>query len=175
VIGVLSMGGIQRRITARDLTLLDPLADQVSLAIERDQRATESVRTERLRSIGELSAGISHNLNNILTGVLVPAQMLKMTVDDPQVLELATMIISAGERASDLVQELYRSVKMTGVTHPLAPHRYHRLSNRPSRRVDRAGKTKPKRRECVLKSSSTWLNCQRLPPRPMACTAYAPT
>jgi signal transduction histidine kinase len=116
VIGVLSLGGIQRRLTARDLTLLDPLADQVSLAIERDQRATESVRTERLRSVGELSAGISHNLNNILTGVLVPTQMLKMTVDDPQVLELATMIISAGERASDLVQELYRSVKMTGDT-----------------------------------------------------------
>ncbi|MFT7696078.1 MAG: signal transduction histidine kinase [Candidatus Latescibacterota bacterium] len=116
VIGVLSLGGIQRRLTARDLTLLDPLAEQVSLAIERDQRATESVRTERLRSVGELSAGISHNLNNILTGVLVPAQMLKRTVDDPQVLEWATMIISAGERASDLVQELYRSVKMTDDT-----------------------------------------------------------
>jgi|GEM_PF-1724681 len=120
VIGALSIGGTQRRLTEQDLALLDRLAEQVSLAIERDQRALESVRSARLRSVGELSAGISHNLNNILTGVLAPAQMLKLAVDDPQALELATLIVAAGERARDLVQELYRSVKTTGDT-PISP------------------------------------------------------
>ena len=42
------------------------------------------VQSERLRVLGELAAGISHNLNNILTGVLAPAQMLKWGLEDPQ-------------------------------------------------------------------------------------------
>ena len=35
------------------------------------------VRSQRLRAVGELSLGVSHNLNNILTGVLGPAGLIQ--------------------------------------------------------------------------------------------------
>jgi CheY-like chemotaxis protein len=61
--------------------------------------------------LGELAAGVSHNLNNILTGVLAPAQLLKWGLEDPQqVQDSIDDIITSAQRAADLVQRLGRSV-----------------------------------------------------------------
>ena len=77
---------------------------------ERKRMERELLRTERLRAVGELSAGVSHNLNNILTGVLVPAQMLRMATEDPGLLEFVDSIVTAGQRARDLAHRLHLSV-----------------------------------------------------------------
>ena len=78
---------------------------------ERKRMEQEMVRTQRLRAAGELSAGVSHNLNNILTGVLGPAQMLQMITEDPDVLREAAVIISSTLRARDLVHRLHLSTR----------------------------------------------------------------
>ena len=41
---------------------------------EAQEHARELVRLERLRALGEMAAGISHNLNNILTTIMGPAR-----------------------------------------------------------------------------------------------------
>ena len=69
------------------------------------------VRLERHRALGEMAAGISHNLNNILTGVVGPAQLMKQYTDDATIQKEADQIIQAGERAMDLVYRLYRSAR----------------------------------------------------------------
>lgn len=56
--------------------------------------------------MGELSLGISHNLNNILTSVLGPAELIKSQVTDPELRQHADTIIATVDRASDLVQQL---------------------------------------------------------------------
>lgn len=71
----------------------------------------EFIRTQRLRASGELSAGVSHNLNNILTGVLMPAQMLKLKTEDPEFCQGLDEIITYGQRARDLVHRLHLSVQ----------------------------------------------------------------
>ena len=78
---------------------------------ERKQFEMERVRIERLGALGELSAGVSHNLNNILSGVLLPAQFLTYRTKDAEILEEVKAIISAGERAQDLVHRLHLSTK----------------------------------------------------------------
>ena len=70
------------------------------------------IRTQRLRAVGELSAGVSHNLNNLLTGVLVPAEMLQLASDDPKVKRLSGMIVESGARAAELVHRLRQSVSV---------------------------------------------------------------
>jgi PAS domain S-box-containing protein len=78
---------------------------------ERQQTEQKLIHLERLRAVGELSAGISHNLNNILTTVIGPAQLIKRKTDDPNLLsEMDTIILSA-ERARDLVHKLHLSVR----------------------------------------------------------------
>lgn len=78
---------------------------------ERRNTEREMSRLERLRGLGEMSAGISHNLNNILVGILGPAELLKAMSDDPAVRAEAEEILAAGERARELVERLNRTVR----------------------------------------------------------------
>ena len=78
---------------------------------ERKQVEEEMIRLERLRALGEMSAGISHNLNNMLTAILGPAQLLELTQDDPQVLPHVETIIASAQKAADLVKQLHLSTQ----------------------------------------------------------------
>ncbi len=78
---------------------------------ERERTERSLVRLERLRALGELSAGISHNLNNILTGVMGPALMLKSRNTDPETTRGIEEIIRSGLRARDLVSRLHKAVR----------------------------------------------------------------
>jgi CheY-like chemotaxis protein len=76
--------------------------------VRRRQLEQELIRLERLGALSELSAGISHNLNNLLTGILVPAQMLRLEIQDQDQAEALDTIVVSARRASDLVQRLHR-------------------------------------------------------------------
>lgn len=77
------------------------------------QTESELLKLERFRALGEMSAGVSHNLNNILTGVMGPAELLKLRTSDPEILAEADLIFRSATRARDLVRRLDRSVKGT--------------------------------------------------------------
>jgi len=83
---------------------------------ERKQAEQELVRTQRLRAVGELAAGVSHNLNNIITGIWGPAQLLKRTSRDPNVLQHANRINTFAERAADLVTKLHQTTRVAEET-----------------------------------------------------------
>jgi len=78
-----------------------------------DQRKTEheQIRIQRINALGELSAGISHNLNNILSGVLGPAQLLKLNTKDPKSIQEIDTILTSSKRARDLVHRLHQSTR----------------------------------------------------------------
>lgn len=78
---------------------------------ERKQTERELVRIQRLNAIGELAAGVSHNLNNMLTGVLGPAQMLARLTDDENTRRESQVIVDNTLRAAELVQRLNQSVR----------------------------------------------------------------
>ncbi len=79
---------------------------------ERKRAEEKLVRAQRLRAAGELSLGVSHNLNNILTAILVPAQQLQdeLSSETPHSAQVQ-IILHAAQRARDLVQRLSRSVE----------------------------------------------------------------
>jgi len=81
---------------------------------ERKLAEEELVRSQRLRAAGELSLGVSHNLNNILTGILGPAHLLKEMIPDGEAGEYIDMILHSSQRARDLVQQLRRTVAEEG-------------------------------------------------------------
>lgn len=78
---------------------------------QRKQNEGEQLHLGRLRTASALSAGVSHNLNNILTGVLGPAQLLLMKSQDPEIREEAEEIFNAAKRARDLVHRLHLSTQ----------------------------------------------------------------
>jgi signal transduction histidine kinase len=76
----------------------------------RRRADAEVVRAQRLRAVGELSLGVSHNLNNILMGVLGPAGLIQHMTDDRRILHEVDVIMRSANMASDLVKRLGRSV-----------------------------------------------------------------
>lgn len=87
---------------------------------ERRRMEQDLVRIARLRALWEVSAGIGHNLNNILVGVLGPAQLLRRRAEDERTCDQLDGIITSARRARELVQRLYQAVRGEE-EEPLAP------------------------------------------------------
>jgi len=73
---------------------------------EHKNMEEELLRTQRMESIGILAGGIAHDLNNILTGVSGYASLLDATLENNESLEFVKQIISANERATNLIGKL---------------------------------------------------------------------
>ena len=83
------------------------LAEQINGMLERLKQQEATVRQlERYEAQHQMSAGISHNLNNLLTSVIGGAELLLRFSDVPQVRERAQSILSASRQAGDLVARL---------------------------------------------------------------------
>lgn len=66
----------------------------------------ELVHAARLASIGQLAAGVAHEIGNPITGISSLAQNLRYDTDDPEVLETATQIQQLTDRVSRIVGSL---------------------------------------------------------------------
>lgn len=88
--------------------------DQVIQAILLEQDVTEKrhleatlAQSEKLAAVGQLAAGLAHEINNPLTAVIANAQILQRelpTNDEKQ--ELVDLIVRAGDRATQVVHNL---------------------------------------------------------------------
>lgn len=78
-------------------TQLEQLNDAQALLVQR----------EKLAAIGELSAGIAHELNNPLTGIILYSQLLEMqSAGDAKVIKDINQIVTQAKRASSIVHGL---------------------------------------------------------------------
>jgi PAS domain S-box-containing protein len=79
-----------------------------NLEAEKDEMQRQLFQTSKLASIGELSAGVAHEINNPLNGIINFAQLLK----DDRIARTESQqfmldgIISEGERISEIVRNL---------------------------------------------------------------------
>jgi two-component system, cell cycle sensor histidine kinase and response regulator CckA len=81
---------------------------------EKKQLEAQFLRTQRLESIGQLAGGISHDLNNILTPILMCAQTLHEEVKSPEGLYMLGTIESAARRGAEIVRQIVTFAKGVG-------------------------------------------------------------
>jgi PAS domain S-box-containing protein len=73
---------------------------------ERTKLEQQFLRAQRLESIGTLAGGIAHDLNNVLTPIMVSIAMLTEHEDDPERLDILNTLEMSARRGADMVQQV---------------------------------------------------------------------
>lgn len=79
----------------------------VNTDITEKRRAEQlALRTERMESLGTLASGIAHDLNNVLTPILMAVQLLKPGESAPERSDLLTSMEAAVKRGADMIRQV---------------------------------------------------------------------
>lgn len=74
---------------------------------ERARQQHQIMRTGQLAALGELAAGVAHEINNPISGVINYAELLrKKLAKDDETLELVNRIIKEGDRVAEIVRQM---------------------------------------------------------------------
>lgn len=92
-------------IASKTSTGLDVINTFVDISGQKEAEEL-LVRTQRLRATGELCAGMSHNLNNILACITGPAFLLGTKISDSSQMQDVEEIVKAAMRARDLIRDM---------------------------------------------------------------------
>ncbi len=134
VIAVDHVGG-EATFTPQDQDLLALLADQAATAIEnarlfRDQQRAyvelqqaqdELIRAGKLRALGQMAAGIAHDLNNRLAAILGQTELAKLHDASPEIREALRILETAATDGATVVRRLQEFARQDSGTTPLSP------------------------------------------------------
>jgi signal transduction histidine kinase len=99
------------------LGVLTTIASHAALAVERARLVQRAGQRKRLDAIGEVSAGVAHELRNPLFGISSAAQLLRFRVkDDPVVEKNVGRILREVERLNSMVSALLEYGRLSPIT-----------------------------------------------------------
>jgi PAS domain S-box-containing protein len=64
------------------------------------------LRVQRIESIGMLASGIAHDLNNVLSPILLAAPMIREQLTDPEQVMMVSAVEKSAERGAGLVRQI---------------------------------------------------------------------
>lgn len=73
---------------------------------EQKKLEAQFLRTQRMESIGTLAGGIAHDLNNVLSPILMGVEMMKMKPNDEFTTKMLTTMGASARRGSDMVKQV---------------------------------------------------------------------
>ena len=88
---------------------------------EKKKFESQLLRAQRIESIGTLAGGIAHDLNNVLTPIVLSLQMLKEKFKDEQSQRLLTILENNSQRGANLIKQVLSFARgVEGERNPLA-------------------------------------------------------
>ena len=73
---------------------------------EKKKLEEQVLRAQRVETLGMLAAGIAHDLNNVLTPVDMVASMLRLSMTDPEELQMLDILENSAKRGTGLVRQI---------------------------------------------------------------------
>jgi two-component system NtrC family sensor kinase len=95
---------LTRALSASKLELLSRSADLEEANRNLRDAQTKLVQTEKLSSLGQLAAGVAHELNNPLTGIMTFAHLLRKAVTDEAARADLDIIIRETTRCREIIK-----------------------------------------------------------------------
>jgi len=118
--GCLILGGLKQPdqpLQADDLLPLELLVAHIAAMREHNALVQRVARSEKLAGLGQMAAGVAHELNNPLTVVLGYSQLLEETFEDHSALEGISLIRSESQRMKQIIESMLRFWKVSPVEH----------------------------------------------------------
>jgi two-component system, cell cycle sensor histidine kinase and response regulator CckA len=73
---------------------------------ERKQMERQYLHAQRMEAVGTLASGVAHDLNNILSPILMGAEVLQGGQSRPEDLEILAMIENSAQRGASIIRQL---------------------------------------------------------------------
>jgi PAS domain S-box-containing protein len=73
---------------------------------EHKKLEQQFLRTQRLESLGTLASGIAHDLNNVLSPIVMGLELFRLKAKDPSVLRTLDTLDECAKRGSDLIRQV---------------------------------------------------------------------
>ncbi|NEQ23944.1 MAG: PAS domain S-box protein, partial [Microcoleus sp. SIO2G3] len=78
---------------------------------QKKQLEAQFLRAQRMESIGTLASGIAHDLNNVLTPILMTAQLLETEPQEERYHRLIPVLVANAKRGANLVKQVLSFAK----------------------------------------------------------------
>jgi two-component system cell cycle sensor histidine kinase/response regulator CckA len=89
------------------------------LCISRDVTGRKELeeqlrRTQRLESLGALAGGIAHDLNNVLSPIMISLEIFRMKLTEPRMLSVVDSLYKSANRGKELVKRVLTFARGSG-------------------------------------------------------------
>ena len=114
-VGCIWLGGTQGAPSAghSEMVKLEMFASDLAVTIENARLHHRLVRSEKLAALGQLVAGVAHELNNPLTGIMGYAELLGEEADDESARKRIEKLANEGRRMKRIVDGLLRFARQS--------------------------------------------------------------
>ena len=97
-----------RTIHALELSHIERLATDIALAVELRSLHAQLVCSEKLAALGQLLAGVAHELNNPLAAIMGYGELINDAVAAPQARDQLANLVSEARRMNRIIDNLLR-------------------------------------------------------------------
>jgi len=114
-LGCLWLGGARsgRAMDHTQIVKLEMLASDLAVTVENSRLHDRLVRSEKMAALGQLVAGVAHELNNPLTGIMGYAELLSEDAQNERSSKRIQKLANEGRRMKRIVDGLLRFARQS--------------------------------------------------------------